>query len=389
MRQWWLVVFVSLILVACNSDSEHTLNDVLAEDFMPQSSDGTCEIIESMLECSGTITSLADLDKLDGLTELSFTQANLEQNDIDLLPTMTNIETITLTAPDSGDMLFTTLDVSLFPNLRQLTINNTSLTSVTGLDTLVLLETLDLSNSALETLSFSTTTAAFSQKTGAYIEDALSALVSLDVSNNQLTTIELDSLPALQKLNISGNSVEELIIASMPVLTELNISNNALGSYWFYLFDLPSLQRLNLSYNQILDASVLNDVFAFSYDLTYLDLSNNNIMDTVRVFQLPNLKFLNLSNNWVMSLVLEPETDIQVLNISDNPLLQVFSSLENDFKCLNMASTPFLNRFNVEGNNSVQVYRDGSTITEDGFLSRFPNATFVDLDGFNECQENL
>jgi Leucine-rich repeat (LRR) protein len=138
---------------------------------------------------------------------------------------------------------------------------------LTGLEAFIGLRRLDLGNNKLTifTLRFS-----------AGGKTAPSKLQSLDVSNNQITTLDLTAHPQLLSLSASGNQLSSISLNANASLVVLDASHNALTT-----FNLPvqsALAYVDLSHNQL--TSVLNP---FSTDLsalgalTYLDLSHNQL----------------------------------------------------------------------------------------------------------------
>ena len=123
-------------------------------------------------------------------------------------------------------------------------------------------------------------------------------LVHLDISNNQLNPVEgqrlieiIEKQSSLVTLNICGNNI---LPKSIPEL-------------FTTLFMLPALTSVDLSSNPIGPEFIrnLNDHFSVLY-WTFLNLSNCCISDKdLKLFlnnfyKLPELRFLNISNNWIV-----------------------------------------------------------------------------------------
>ena len=123
-------------------------------------------------------------------------------------------------------------------------------------------------------------------------------LVHLDISNNQLNPGEgqrlieiIEKQSSLVTLNICGNNI---LPKSIPEL-------------FIVLFMLPALTSVDLSSNPIGPEFIrnLSDHFSVLY-WTFLNLSNCCISDwDLKLFlnnfyKLPELRFLNISNNWIV-----------------------------------------------------------------------------------------
>ena len=156
--------------------------------------------------------------------------------------------------------------------------------------------------------------------------DGLRFADSIDVSNNQITTVEKNAFKELYlaSINMSYNQIERIpagVFIQCDNLT-LDISHNAIQdihpeafdelSYAYYFdasYNLLSnmsqvpmttqkgIKFLNLSFNQIVD--IPKKSFPKLYELSNIDFSHNNITDIGRsVFSsLFSIRHLNFSHN--------------------------------------------------------------------------------------------
>lgn len=158
-----------------------------------------------------------DLTKLTELTTLTLTRSNLSAID---LSANTKLESINI----EGQL--TELDLSIFPNLKNLTLQRNKL------------ETMDLSrNLNLETVVLNQNVLTSVCVSG------LSKLTSLRVADNQLTELDLTDCTALTQLDCSGNQFMSLDLSALSKLNVLTVNNNNLK-----FSTLPILTSNNYNY---------------------------------------------------------------------------------------------------------------------------------------------
>ena len=201
--------------------------------------------------------------------------------------------------------------------------------AVDVLATLGHIETLDLSGATIANLSFlrqyshlKTLILADSQLEEFELP-ALASLQTLNLSGLRISSLPLDDLTSLrpltqlQHLYLADNAIQDLEpIRDLAKLTVLDLSNNAIETLE-YLPKSSTLQRLELTGNQLSDAGVkglaqrLSGGSIFGSDeLTYLDLSRNNLNLANTMGPLSYLKMLDISLN--------PMTDATALFASDS-----------------------------------------------------------------------
>ncbi len=136
---------------------------------------------------------------------------------------------------------------------------------LTGLEAFIALTKLDLSGNALKIFNLAFVAGG---------QSVPSRLASLNVSDNQLTTLDLTNHPQLVSLTVANNALGSVLLNANAALIVLDVSHNQLTG-----FNLPiqtMLSYADLSYNRL--TNVLN---SFSSDLSaltglsYLDLSHN------------------------------------------------------------------------------------------------------------------
>lgn len=124
------------------------------------------------------------------------------------------------------------------------------------------------------------------------------ALLELNASNNQLSSVNLSANTALTKLNLSSNDLTSLHLAANTALTDLNVSSNQLTG-----LDVSSntaLQNLDVSGNLLSgELSLLANTELLTLDvstnqLTKLNVSKNTLLTTLKAYG-NNLDTLDIS----------------------------------------------------------------------------------------------
>lgn len=141
------------------------------------------------------------------------------------------------------------------------------ITDIGGLEAFISLTKLDLSGNQLPI---------FTLRFTANGSPVTSRLQSLDLSDNQLTTLDLSAHPALVSLSVENNKLGAITLNANAYLVVLDASHNQLKA-----FDLPiqtSLSYVDLSDNVLTSVLVLrnSDLSALTA-LSYLDLSHNTL----------------------------------------------------------------------------------------------------------------
>ena len=210
------------------------------------------------------------------------------------------------------------------------------------------------------------------------------SLQHLDLSHNQLTSLDGTALKRLRKLNLSNNHLTQ-VTASMftdiaGTLWDVNLSRNNISAIREGVFeDFVSLQECDLSYNRLggsLGRGELAALFTSMGHLQQIDLSGNEII-TVRPGQWRHLHHVNtvsLSHNHVRSLkdASLPELKtvarlvlahnelgaIDVDTLAELSYLEEVEFSNNPFMCTECAALPFIRWLN---HSAVRVLGVGHT----------------------------
>ncbi len=177
--------------------------------------------------------------------------------------------------------------------------DDAKITSAKGVEKLTGLEYLDLSSNQLTSIDISGNT----------------SLTTLILYNNNLTNIDLSNNTSLTNLNLSSNQLTNIDVSVNTSLTDLDLSNNQLTS-----LDLSHnmlLEQLYLDDNQLTSIDVSNitsltDLVLYSNQLTSIDLSNNT-----------SLTNLDLNSNQLTSLDLSQNTNLTELGLASSQLVNI------------------------------------------------------------------
>ncbi|KAG5670415.1 hypothetical protein PVAND_000682 [Polypedilum vanderplanki] len=160
---------------------------------------------------------------------------------------------------------------------------------------------------------------------------------SLSVRNNQISEITYDDhLSMLRSFLISGNKLTAEIVADFTQkitnIEILDISNNTLNSLKVDTFsELTKLERLSLSNVGL--SEVTFGIFAYQRNIKFLDISYNNLSDIdLHIFSsVPNLEVLDLSGN-------NASTTISCRRIREIlPKLKAIGLEDNNWICDNLS----------------------------------------------------
>lgn len=255
------------------------------------------------------------------IEEVSFTDATLESAIRELagvsgdrtLYTNQLWDITEFTAPE-GVSDYT--DLSLLPNLKSLTIQNQTLSTLSWLSSLSWLEELDL------------TGCSFPAEDLSYVA-ALPYLSSLTLAECSLSTISgLAGAQLLSHLDLSRNTIRNLdVLAAMATLTELNLQHNAVTDL-SSLSGLVNLETLDVSFNAVTSLTPL----ASCTQLHQVTAGNNQLTSISGVENLPLLTSLSVDYNSITDVsALSACTSLTELNIGSNAITDItaLSTLTN------------------------------------------------------------
>lgn len=204
--------------------------------------------------------------------------------------------------------------IAALPLLKNLTLQNCGLSSLSGLESAKELVTLDLNNNTIRSIQSLA---------------GMEKLQELNLQHNVLTNLAaLSGCSSLTKLDVSYNALSSIApIASLSALTWLDAGTNSITELG-EIGNLTALTVLSLKSNKLINVSAI----AGCTTLTDLNIASNELTDITTLSTLTNMLYFDFSYNKVSKL---PEfaknCALVTINGSNNSLssLDSLGGLEN------------------------------------------------------------
>lgn len=254
------------------------------------------------------------------------------------------------------------IEVSEALSVGRLSLNNSSISNMEGIQYFVNLTELNCNYNSLTSLNMSNNT----------------ALRRLDCTDNQLTSLELSNNPALYNLDCRMNRLTNLNVSSCVklsnlfcfsnLLTSINVNSKLSGLYC----SNNSLTSLDLSNN-----TALVSLYCSNNSLTSLDLTRNS--ELVRLYCNDNrLTSLELSNNSKIDILDCEDNFLTVLNIGKSVVN--LNCAYNRLTSLNVSNNPALLYLSCKNNLLKSLFlKNGSNTSSLNFQFN-PNLKFICAD---------
>ncbi|XP_063751431.1 transforming growth factor beta activator LRRC32 isoform X2 [Eleginops maclovinus] len=262
---------------------------------------------------------------LDNLTEL-----DLSKNSITCITNFNLCNLKVLNLSKNSVELFRSATTMVF-SLTHLDLSENKMLYFPLLPRFNMIEHIDVSRNHLQTINV---TGGLEKRTQVYFNH----LKYLDMSYNQLKSIPesfFHCKDILEVLNVSNNCISSFSITNpglLQMVKIINLSFNPLQSLTFGENTLPSLEKLFLQGNDL--TTLEHGIFQRFPSIKHLHLQQNNLevcslkhehQDCVSFSSIPNLQFLNLSENNLMILPANAftNTSLKLLDLSLNPGLEM------------------------------------------------------------------
>ena len=175
--------------------------------------------------------------------------------------------------------------------------------------------------------------------------EKLTALTSLDVSWNKLTTLDVSKNTALEVLYVGSNQLTTLDVSNNTALTELWANDN-------------QLTTLDVSKN-----TALTSLRVYNNQLTTLDVSKNTALTSLRVYN-NQLTTLDVSKNTVLTDLWVDNNQLTTLDVSKNTALTDLSVGENQLTTLDVSNNTALTYLKVWVNELTTLDVNNNTKLE-------------------------
>lgn len=257
--------------------------------------------LETLTVENGVSDQLHNFSSLANLTELKISGTAVSQEDLKSIAALPLLKNLTL----QNCSLSGIAPLENAKELIKLDLNNNTIRSVQALSAMKNLQELNLQHNAVTDLS------ALSGNTGITKLDvsynsigslapvcSLAGLTWLDASTNALTELgPINELSALTYLSLKSNQLTDIsALASCTALTELNIASNALTDITS-LSTLTSMLYFDFSHNQVESIPA----FPKKCELVTIDGSNNKISSLDALKGLTNLNNVHMDYNTEIS----------------------------------------------------------------------------------------
>lgn len=241
----------------------------------------------------------------------------------------------------------------------------TPIRDITGINKLVNLESIELSDQYLLNPDFSgagnltsirLSNASYDNTINSINVSGLTNLETVDVRDVGLKTINLTGATNLTSLNLRVNEIEEIDLSSLTNLEELDIAGNKLtsletsGNQKLVSLDATSNKLNNVDFilNPLLETLILND-----NKLITLDLSNNRNLKILGLYK-NDLIYLDITNSDKLERINTQNTNLEEINLNNKTLLKSLS-----FDCKEISSVDFSQLTLLESlSNSDDYYQD-------------------------------
>lgn len=155
--------------------------------------------------------------------------------------------------------------------------------------------------------------------------EAFTSLLELDISNNNISSLDISKNLALEKLLASNNQLSYLDVSLNQSLNSIDVGENNISAIDVHL--LKDLELLSIYKNQITEINLFSNINLISF------IANDNQLKTVDFRENASLFHINLENNDLEHLMVKNgnNSGISIFNISDNPNLTCVEVDDVDF----------------------------------------------------------
>ncbi len=240
-------------------------------------------------------------------------------------------------------------------NVSFLNVSYSNISSISGIESFINLNTLNCSNNQLSNVNVQNLInlqglyCASNQITTLNVQ-GLTNLTNLNCSYNQITTLNIQNLPNISIVYCAFNSINSLNIQGIASLTYLDCQVNQLPN--LNLQGLTNLTTLWCHYNQLTTLNIqdcinLNQLLCHNNLLISLFLKNGKIESSLTFQNNPNLQYICADENQI--------TQIQNIITNNNSLYTPINCNLNSY----CSFTPGGTFFTIQGNQKYDFNNNG------------------------------
>jgi Leucine-rich repeat (LRR) protein len=241
----------------------------------------------------------------------------------------------------------------------ELSLKYRQIADATGLEKFINVTGLNISNNNLTSLDVSDNTELtllycdYNSLTSLQVSGAI-ALKSIVCSYNQLTSLDVSANIALEELDCHYNSLTSIDVSTNSALEKLNCERNSLTS--IEVSGATALTAINCNYNLLLSIDVsantaLEKLSCRYNSLTSLDVSANTTLTSLSCGE-NSISSLDVSANLAIDTLACSDNQLTSLDVSGNTALVLLSCHENQLTSIDVSNNSALKYFSC-GYNSL------------------------------------
>ena len=180
----------------------------------------------------------------------------------------------------------------------------------------------------------------------------------LELSNNQLTALDVSNNTALTYLNCRQNQLTALDVTNNTALTNLDCDLNQLTA--LDVSNNTALTNLDCDFNQLTALDVFNNTAltklnCFGNQLTSLDVTNNTVLTNLECSSNHQLTALDVSNNTALTSLYCSSNQLTALDVSNNIALVDLYCYSNQLTALDVSNSAQLEWLDCSSNQLTTV----------------------------------
>ncbi|QOD61544.1 T9SS type A sorting domain-containing protein [Polaribacter haliotis] len=226
---------------------------------------------------------------------------------------------------------------------------------LTGVEAFVNITGLNISNNNLTNLNLSKNT----------------KLVSLNVANNQLTNLDISLLTQLENLVASENQLSTIDFSNNLEIASVNIGKNPFTNIDFsvntklsYLF----INECGLNTLDVTNNTLLTFLGAYNNNLASIDVSKNNLLTYLGVFE-NKLTSIDVSKNTELITFSIRDNQLTSLDVSKNTKLKQLFFLNNKVASIDVSNNLLIEKIGFENNLIEELDLSKQTNLKDVYAS--------------------